>query len=148
MSKTKSKEVEIVINHPLEDVFDIEEGTTLVTRTEQTTELVVADEYDGKDIEIEDQLQVIVDLALASYEDLSVEFETTEGKYKARIGEVANQTLTTALNAVKEKANMKLHKDKLEVSKGKSGAKTINNNLIVADRNEILKRLLDNGDES
>jgi len=64
---TETKEVEVIIEHPLEEIFDIESGTTVITRTEKTTELVKSDDYDEKDIEIEDQFQEVYDAALAAF---------------------------------------------------------------------------------
>lgn len=138
---TETKEIEVAIEHPLEEIFDIESGTTLMSRTEKTTELVSSEEYDEKDIEIENQFQEVYDHAIAAFEDCASEVEIVEGKYKARMMEVANQSLNTALSAVKEKAGVKEHKDKHAIAKGKLGGKTVNNNLIVADRNDLLKTL-------
>ncbi len=138
---TETVKEEIAITHPLEDVFDIEAGTTLIEHTTKTTELVEDTSYDEKDVEIEDQFQEVYDSALAAFEDMADEVEKVEGKYKARMMEVANQSLNTALAAAKEKSHTKQHKDKLSVMKGKMGSNTTNNNLIVADRNELLKAL-------
>jgi len=142
MSTTETKEVEGTIEHPLEELFEIESGTTIVSHTEKNTELVAAEEYDDKDVEIEDQFQEIFDHAIAAFEDMAAEVEIVEGKYKARMQEVANQSLSTALAAAKEKSHTKQHKDKLSVSKGKLSGKTTNNTLIVADRNELLKSFM------
>ncbi len=135
MHKTKT------IEHPLEEVFNITNNTTEIQYTEKTSELVSTDEYDDKDVEIEEQFQEVYDHALSAFEDMSAEVEIVEGKYKARMMEVANQSLNTALAAAKEKSNTKQAKDKNAIAKGKLGAKTVNNNLIVADRNELLKTL-------
>ncbi len=139
---TETKEVEVSIDHPLEEIFDIESGTTLVPRTEKTTELAIVEDYDDKDAEIEEQFQEVYDHAIAAFEDCAGDVEVVEGKYKARMMEVANQSLSTALAAAKEKANMKQNKDKNAIAKGKLGVKTVNNNLIVADRNELLKSIM------
>lgn len=140
---TETKEVEVVIEHPLEDIFDIEAGTTLMPRTEKTTELVASEEYDDKDKEIEDQFQEVYDAALSAFEDQIAEAEMVEGKYKARNMEVGAQLLNTALAAAKEKSGFKQHKDKTAIAKGKLSGKTVNhNNLIVADRNDLLKTLM------
>jgi len=136
---TETKEVEVAIDHPLEELFEIESGTTLMPHTERTTDLIAAEEYDQKDTEIEDQFQEVYDAAFAAFEDCASEVEIVEGKYKARMMEVANQSLNTALAAVKEKSMSKQHKDKLAVAKGKLGGKTVNNNLVIADRNQLLK---------
>jgi hypothetical protein len=140
---TETKEIEVVIEHPLEEIFDIESGTTIIPRTEKTTELVASEEYDDKDNEIENQFQEVYDTALAAFEDQVAEIEILEGKYKARNMEVGVQLLNTALAAAKEKSGLKQHKDKTAVAKGKLSGKTVNhNNLIVADRNDLLKTLM------
>lgn len=141
MSSTETKEIEVAIEHPLEEIFDIESGTTVMPRTEKTTELVATDEYDDKDNEIEKQFQEIYDAALSAFEDQVAEAEVIEGKYKARNMEVGVQLLNAALNAAKEKSSLKQHKDKTAIAKGKLNGGTTNNTLIVADRNDILKAM-------
>jgi len=131
--------VERPIEHPMEEVFDIEAGTTLVPRTEIVpNEMVTAPDYDEKDEEIEGQLQEVYDAAMQAFENQEGVAEIIDPKYQARNSEVAVQYLNTALAAAREKANMKQHKDKIGVAK-EAGPVT-NNNLIV-DRNELLKML-------
>ena len=137
---TETKEIEVAIEHPLEEIFDIESGTTLMPRTEKTTELTVSEEYDNKDNEIENQFQEVYDAALSAFEDQVAEAEVIEGKYKARNMEVGVQLLNTALAAAKEKSGLKQHKDKTAIAKGKlTRGGTTNNTLIVADRNDLLR---------
>lgn len=139
---TTTTEVELIIEHPMEDVLDIESGTTIVPRNERTTELVEAEQYDEKDDEIEEQIQEVYNAAMDAFEVQMDEVETVEGKFKARNGEVAVQFLNAALAAAKEKSSLKQHKDKITVAQNKlTGPKTVNNNLIVADRNELMKTL-------
>lgn len=131
------------VEHPLEKLFNIEPGTTLVEPEESivTGELVDSEMYDAKDKEVEGQFQEIYDKAVSAFDEQSTVGDFLEGKYKARNAEIAVQFLNTALAAAKEKANLKQHKDKL-ISNDKGGSgKTVNNNLIVTDRNEILKLL-------
>mgnify|MGYP006338186639 FL=1 len=67
-----------------------------------------------------------------------------EGKYKARMAEVSATMLNVALSAVREKRQLKEHKDKLSnAPRAPGGSKTINHNLIVADRNELLRMMLE-----
>lgn len=146
MSKKEIVVVEKQTSHPLEGVFDIEPGTTLITRNEQHTELVTIIDYDEKDVEIEEQIQVVYDKAMSGYEIIQDECEDIEGKYKARMMEVGVQHLKMALDAAEAKAKIKELKDKL---KGKSGAapKTVNNNLYI-NREELLKTLVPPTEES
>jgi Mg2+/Co2+ transporter CorB len=133
--------------HPLEEVFDIEPCTTETIRTEQRTELVEIDEYDEKDTEIEDAFQEVFDKAMSTYEIIQDEIEDIEGKFKARMMEVGNQHLNTALAAAREKAKMKADKDKLKQKQAAgNGPKTVNNNLIMS-REDLLKTLFQEGEE-
>lgn len=144
MAKTTKTTTHQQVTHPVEDVFDIEPGTTLVELEQRSTELVPHETYDEKDRELEDQFQEVYDAAFDAFESQSQEAELVEGKYKARNMEVAANLLNTALNAAKEKATMKQHKDKLQRMSPKDmpgGARTVNNNIIV-DRNDLLKQIL------
>jgi hypothetical protein len=139
---TETKE----IIHPLEAAFNIEEGTTIIEYEEPTsTALVKHEEYDEKDVEIEDQFQEVYDKAMDAFEAQSDITEQVEGKFAARNAEVASVFLNTALNAAKEKSGQKEHKDKLAIAKKNVGKPdTVNNNLIM-DRNDLLRML--NGEE-
>lgn len=132
-----------LIDHPLEEVFDIETGTTMVEYKEVIPdEVVVMPTYDEKDNEIEGKLEEIYTVAMDQVSVISDQIERVEGKFKARMGEVTATMLNVALGAVREKSVLKMHKDKLTPTPG-SATHTTNNNLIVADRNEILRALLD-----
>lgn len=132
--------VEVPIEHPLEKVFGIESATTMFPTIERTTQSVVVPSYDDKDKEVEGQFNEVYDAAMGAFETQSQETELVEGKYKARSGEVAVQFLNTALEAAKSKSQQKQHKDKLSTITNKAPG-TVNNNLIVADREDLLKNL-------
>lgn len=135
---------EKVISHPLEEEFGIEPCSTVVEYQEYLpAPIVEMPNYDEKDNEIEGKLEEIYTLAIGNVQAISDEMERVEGKYKARIGEVTATMLNVALGAVKQKADLKAHKDKMTVEKATAGTpKTLNQNLVVADRNEILRALL------
>ncbi len=135
---TREKEIE----HPMEDILDITPCTTVVEYKEVEPSVVVSmPTYDVKDDEIEGKLEEIYAVAMGNVETIGDEMERVEGKYKARIGEVTATMLNVALGAVREKAALKMHKDKLQPVTG-GGPQTVNNNLVVADRNEILQMLM------
>lgn len=142
---TKIIEVETLVEHPMEGVLDIYPGSTVHQAMERQTSDIsetTTEAYDNKDTEIETQFQEVYDAAMDAYDSQMNTSESVEGRYAARNGEVAVQFLNAALNAAKEKSNVKQHKDKLSIARGKlTGAGTTNNNLIVADRNDILKAL-------
>lgn len=128
------------VEHPLEELFNIESGTTeIVVEQVQTAELVPVETYDDKDREIEGQFQEVYDAAMTSFADQAGLLMQSDPKYSARNMEVANAFLNTALAAAKEKAALKLGKEK---NISQAGPKTVNNNLIM-DRNELLKMLKD-----
>lgn len=141
--------IEKNIEHPLEEVFDIERGTTMITREEQVTELVTTEDYDDKDVEIEEQFQEVFDKAMSGYERIQDECEDIEGKYLPRMMEVGVQHLKMALDAADAKAKMKDLKDKLKAKTNTAkNPKSVNNNLIIS-REDLLKTLLSaDGDDS
>jgi len=140
-----SDKIEKKINHPMEQIFNIEEGTTIVTRSEKQGDLVEVKNYDDKDAEIEKQFQEVYDAAMSAFENQEDTIDIAIPKLKARAGEIAVQFLNTALSAAKEKATLKSHKDKLSIEENKEGNVT-NNNLIV-NRNDLLKMLNDHEEE-
>lgn len=129
--------------HPLEEFFDIDPGTTEVVSYEQKTELVKAEEYDDKDGEIEQNFQDIYDKALSAYDNMQEQIDDIDPRYVARIQEVANQLLNTAASVATSKLKLKEHKDKLalaknKISPGNSGNK---NQPIIIDTNELIRQL-------
>jgi hypothetical protein len=130
------------IEHPLEEVFDIERGSTVITREEQHTELLAVDGYDAKDQEIEEGIQEVFDKAMSAYTIIQDECEDIEGRYLPRMMEVGVQHLKLALDAVNSKAKIKELKDKLVVSEKNKGPKTVNQNLFV-NREDLLAALLE-----
>jgi len=141
VTKTKN------IQHPMEDVLDLDPGTTLVEYNEVIPSVPVAmPDYDVKDDEIETKLEEIYTVAMGNVEAVADELDRVEGKYKARIGEVTAAMLNVALGAVREKRELKKHKDGIAPTSGDGNPRTVNNNLIVADRNEILRFLQKKGE--
>lgn len=139
MDEKKFKEIE----HPMESILDIEPGSTIMPFVErEIAELVETETYDDKDVEIETQFQEVYDAAMHAFDTQQNDAELIEPKYKARTQEIAVQFLNAALSAAKEKSNLKAHKDKLTIDRAKTGPKNLQQNLIVADRNDLLKQFL------
>lgn len=149
----KRIKTEKVIEHPLETEFNIEAGTTVIETTVALPDNVIdLPDYDAKDNEIESKLEEIYSAAMNQVEISMDAMETVEGKYKGRVGEVTATMLTVALGAVKEKRELKIHKDKLMLERmntkhkredNTDGTTNITNNTMVvtADRNEIMALL-------
>lgn len=136
---------EKLIEHPMEDVLDISPGTTVVEYQEfEPDPIPPAPNYDDKDQDIENKLELVYNAAIGEVSVLNDQIELVEGKFKARLGEVSATMLTVALGALRERSALKMHKDKLAVDQVNAKAPgTVNNNLIVASRNEILQMLAD-----
>lgn len=133
------------IEHPLESVLDIEEGSTQlpVHADNQTIELVDCDDYDEKDKEIELQFQQVYDAAMEAFQNQSEDSELIEPKFRARNQEVAVQFLNAALNAAKEKSSLKMQKDKINLKiNAQKGPNTVNQNLIVTDHSDLMRTLM------
>jgi hypothetical protein len=140
---------------PLETVFDIEPNTTprlspvAVVNTSASVPSVVeeAEEqevvYDTKDQSIDAELSNIHNAALELATTLKSQIDyTSDPRALPRLGEVSIQALNTALDAIKQKASIKQHKDKL---KGPAVPATVNhtqNNTLVIDRSELLKQIV------
>lgn len=144
---SSKKEIEVPTEHPMEEFFDIEEGTTMVPKTVIKGDVVPHETYDNKDVEIDNQFQEVYDLALTAFEDQQETAELIDPKYKARSAEVAAVFLTTALNAANSKMQLKSQREKLEVSRARLGGGVVNNgNMIVTDRNSLLKLMEEDDD--
>ena len=98
-----------------------------------------------KDVEDQDlmnKLDAIHDAALTAYQNQTELVEIVDPKFAARNAEVAAQYLTVALNAVNLKAKVKTDREKRRGVE-KAGPSTVNNNLIVTDRNALLAAILE-----
>lgn len=133
--------------HPLEEHFDVEEGSTEMVVSTRKTELGPYEAYDAKDKEIEEDYQLIIDSALDMVDRLKEHIDGgAEAKFLARLTEVAGQQLGIALSAAEKKAKLKDNKDKFIHRKNTApGNKTINHNnmTIVMDRNQMLKSIFE-----
>ena len=141
------KTEEKLTNHPMELLLGIESGTTITEYREVIPATPVEMPfYDEKDNEIELQLEEVYGLALGTVSLVQDEIERVEGKYKSSLAETATQSLNIALGAIREKRLMKEHKDKILSANYKhrhTGNNTTNNNILVGNRNEMLKLLAD-----
>ena len=133
---------EQIIEHPMENVFGIETGTTIVDVMQVESEIVEDEMYDAKDVEIENQFEHIYNAALLAF---AAQTNTIgmggDPRGQARNMEVANGFLNTALSAAKEKANLKQQKEKIK-STTKSADTNITNNNLIMDRDELLKLMM------
>lgn len=141
MDEKKKDKIQKMISHPLEEFFDIEEHTTEIVRHERKTTPKEYIEFDDKDAELEDSYQEIIDSAMSGFDNLRDMIDTADTKFAARLAEVGNQYLNTALAAASKKTQLKENKDKLVLRKTGPANKTTNN-ILVLDRNEALRLAL------
>jgi hypothetical protein len=98
-------------------------------------------EDDAEDKEINGKIDEIYGAAMEAYQNQTAFVEILEPRYAARNAEVAANYLNTALNAVSLKAKVKNEKRKV----GQAGfipyANQTTNNVVVADRNQLLRMM-------
>ena len=155
---------EKTFHSPLEDVFGIEPNTTPIYKTVKRSE---SDEVDVESTELtvdvkpsevvpaevvstlpeddlieEDILSKVDEVyqkAIEVFDDQAEMIGIVDPKFAARTAEVANGYLNTALAAVKLKTDQLSNRKKNKVS---NQTNVTNNNLIVADRNELLRAMM------
>jgi hypothetical protein len=145
---------------PFEAIFNFEAGSTPTIKDAIKNEIepFIDDSGLSKQVEITEdeqrvedridelktdhQLETIHTSAMEAFYQQQNMAAQVDPKFSARNSEVAAQFLTIALNATASKAKIKLDRQKQRVmNRTEGGPKTVNNNLIVADRNSLLKEL-------
>ena len=140
------------MKHPLEETFGLDgsynsdplEGTDLTTIEDDQYAIVpqqaAPDQPDEEDKEINKKIDTIYGEAMTAYQNQTAFVEILEPRYAARNAEVAANYLNTALNAVALRAKVKN-----ERKKAAGGfvpyANQTTNNVVVADRNQLLKMM-------
>lgn len=137
--------------HPLETLLDIEEGSTdlginieehYAVAAEQTQAVGSTPvEKDEEDKEVDAKIDTVYAAAMEAFQTQTSFTEIIEPRYAARNAEVAANYLNIALAAANSRARIKTDRKKTAafIPFG-SGGKTTNN-LIVADRNDILRMI-------
>ena len=150
--------------HPLESIFSIEAGSTPMpsVAAQVSTEMVdpatgevidrkttgasieeIEKEERIEDLKIDGQIDVIHGAAMTAFEAQSRMSQEVDPKFAARNAEVAAQYLKIALDAVGTRVETKFKRGKLRLAQNE-GPRSVQNNLIVADRNDLLKNLFEN----
>lgn len=134
---------EKAIAHPMEEVLGIEKGSTIIEYNDLLPAVpVLMPTYDEKDEEIEGKIEEIYAFAMAKVATVADQIDLVEGKYRARLGEVTANMLNVALGAVREKRELKQHKDKIAVEQTEAGTpRSVTNNNVILTRNELLEML-------
>lgn len=149
------------IDHPLDLFFDIEPGNTDLTvpvpppvalpvivdenpieRKVDATSVDLDQEDRLEDIKNAEQLDTIQTAAMQAFYQQQAISQTVDPKFSARNSEVAAQFLKTALDAVNARSEAKYKRQKMRLATSTAGKPThLQQNLIVADRNSLLKDL-------
>jgi len=133
-------------NH-LESVFGIEPGTTIskVQDPKPMTEIVSTNDTDTsslineEDLAVASQLATVYGYAIDAFEQQTQMVSEVDPRFAARNAEVAAQYLNIALDSIKSRATIRQNKLKMKIDGTTPG--TVNQNLIIADRTELLKML-------
>ena len=99
-----------------------------------------------EDLKVQAQMDTIHAAAMGAFNQQAALSQQVDPKFSARNAEVAAQFLTIALGAVTNRAKAKNDRQKLRLAKEGGGTpNTVHNNLIVANRNDIMRELFKNG---
>jgi hypothetical protein len=114
----------------------------IVERSSSPTLPEIEKEERLEDLHIDSQLENIHSSAIVAFEKSSRIAQETDPKFAARNAEVAAQYLTIALNAVNSRVDAKFKRQKVRQTEREAGTPgTVNNTVIVADRNTILDQI-------
>jgi len=148
------------LTHPLEAVFnmgddamelDIDAEYGMTEAPLQATvqpDAAPVDHKDEDDILIEKRIDEVYDAAMTTFNNQTAFTEIVEPRFAARNAEVAANYLNIALAAANSRAKVKTDRKRSNqafVPYANNGKTT--NNIVIADRNEILKMITIDGDK-
>lgn len=143
--------------HPLDQVLGFQEVEQQLAEEQDDYEMVetqaqvvaptepIPDVKDEEDIENDKRIDTVYDAAMTTFQNQMAYTEIIEPRYAARNAEVAHQFLTTALAAAGMKAKVKADRKRTNAAFIPYANKTTNN-VIVADRNELLRMMAIDGE--
>lgn len=136
--------------NPLEDVFNMQESPIDIEKDYAMTDGQLAaptaapvDHKDEDDLMIEKKIDEVYDAAITAFKNQNAYLEVIEPRYAARNAEVAANYLNIALAAANSRSRAKVDRKRANatfVPYANAGGKTTNN-ILIADRNEILKMI-------
>jgi hypothetical protein len=114
----------------------------VIARDADPTDVMLAKEERIEDLQIDGKLNQIYDNAMTAFDSHANLAETADPRFSARNGEVAAQYLKIALDSTNSKIEAKYKRNKVRIARlGMSMPNTVQNNVIVADRNDLLKNI-------
>jgi hypothetical protein len=138
------------LDHPLETTLNIDTGSTFIPDLPEeagdgylavaAASLPAPGPYvnDEEDLDITSKIEEVYDEAISAFQTQTNLVEIVDPRYAARNAEVAANYLKIALDAAATKARVKEGKRKSAQFIPYSN-NTTNNNMVVADRNELLR---------
>lgn len=124
-------------------VTDPDTGEVVEMQVDGVTPEQLAREERVDDLRIDEQLTNVHNNAKAGFRHFMDTVDQVEPRYAARQGEVAAQFLNIALASTQTRAQANVQRKKLRIATANIGKpNSIQNNLVVADRNDILRQLL------
>lgn len=147
------------LQHPLESVFNMGENEMDIEQEYGMTEtpkndVVYSEDNPPPDIKdaddkiIEERIDEVYDAAMGAFNNQTAYIEVIDPKYAARNAEVAANYLNIALAAANSRSKVKTDRKRANqqfVPYGPPGGKTTNN-IVIADRNQILKMITLDGE--
>lgn len=147
------------VNNNFADIMDmepVEQEETMPDITVDAHEIVVVEnpdlpdmtDIDGKMVEGEKQLEVLIDKGIKMTRELYDELPKIEPKYRNRHMEITSMVMGTALDAIKHKTELQLKKKEQRLKEksyaGKPAVKTsdagsVTNNNYFGNREELMR---------
>jgi hypothetical protein len=127
--------------HAATEMIDPETGEIIQRSADPTNEELKREERIA-DLQVDAQLNEVHSAAMQAFYHQHGLTGNVDPKFSARNSEVAAQFLAIALNATTAKAKTKYDRQKIRIAQNMGNSPgTVNNNLIVADRNDLLRSL-------
>lgn len=125
-------------------VLDPQTGRSMERTPGAVSDEQLEREERAEDLTIDKHIEEVRVEAMEAFRRIAGQADASDPRFTARLGEVAAQYLNIALNSTSERVDAKYKRAKVRLAKNKvEGPKTVNQNLIVADRNQLLKLLED-----
>lgn len=131
------------LNEKASTLVDPTTGQLVPRKVDEVTLSDLEKEERIEDLQIDAQLDHVHNVAIEAFEHQQRMSQEVDPKFSARNSEVAAQYLKIALDAVSQRVDAKYKRQKVRIAKQDIGTPgTVNNNVIVADRNALLKELI------
>ena len=133
---------------PDQDQSNLERALNLIPPPDdKTKELSIITDTNEDKLPIDQSLTDVYERAMMAFEEQVNNAGIVEPRFAARNMEVAKMFLDSAIEALKLRNRQTEHKDKVILSNaklGRRGTGKTTNNILIADRNDVLRELFKN----